>query len=215
MTMENKKALILIDLQNDFCPGGNLAVAEGDQVIPIANQVQSYFDLVIATKDWHPQDHKSFAINHIGKKIGEIISLNSIPQILWPSHCVQKSVGSDFHSELQTEKITKIFYKGSDPLVDSYSAFFDNAHLHDTGLGDYLKNKNIKDIYLMGLATDYCVKFSCLDACNLGFNVYIIKEGCRGVELKPGDCANAFEEMLEAGAKIVSLAEVQAAAAGR
>lgn len=202
------KALILVDLQNDFCSGGNLAVPGGDEVIPIANQLQRYFDCIIATKDWHPKDHMSFASNHPGKKIGDLVNIGDMEQILWPDHCVQDSKGSEFHPELDTRQIDKIIYKGTDKNIDSYSTFFDNAHLRETGLKGYLKEKKINEIYIMGLATDYCVKYSCRDAVKLGFDTYIIEDACRGVELKEGDIRSAFQEMKEEGVKIVQSKEI-------
>jgi nicotinamidase/pyrazinamidase len=161
-------ALILVDLQNDFVPGGALAVKDGDQVIPIANAMQKHVDLVIATQDWHPADHGSFAANHPGKKIGDVIDLNGLPQILWPVHCVQNTRGAEFVPGLNTDRFAQIFRKGIDPTIDSYSTFFDNAHRRSTGLADCLKPRGVTDVYLMGLATDYCVKFSALDARQLG-----------------------------------------------
>ena len=204
-----KKALIMVDLQNDFCRGGSLAVPEGDAVIAIANQVQPYFDLVIATKDWHPEDHMSFASNHPGKKVGDVMMVDNLSQVLWPDHCVQESKGSEFHPQLDTSRINKIIYKGTDKKVDSYSAFFDNAHLLATGLIDYLESESVSEIYIMGLATDYCVKYSCLDAELLGFNVHVIKEGCRGVELSPGDVQSALREMESCGVKMVSVKDIK------
>ncbi len=194
-----KTALILIDLQNDFCQGGRLAVPDGDAVIPMANQLQPHFDLVVATQDWHPQNHMSFASNHAGHQVGDMIKLRDVDQILWPDHCVQNSKGAEFHPALNTNAIQKIFRKGIDPSVDSYSAFYDNAHLRATGLEEYLNNEKVTDIYIMGLATDYCVKYSCLDASQMNFNVYLIEDACRGVELKSGDVANAIREIQEAG----------------
>lgn len=201
----NKAALLLVDLQNDFCRGGNLAVPDGDAVIPVANQLQERFSLVVATKDWHPADHMSFAANHANKNIGEVVQVHGIDQVLWPVHCVQDSVGAEFHPALHTESIAKIFYKGTDRSVDSYSAFFDNEHLRTTGLGDYLQQQGVQDVYVMGLATDYCVKYTCLDAVQLGFNVYLIENGCHGVELQKGDIEKALQEMREAGVKTVVL----------
>ncbi len=198
------KALVLIDLQNDFCPGGNLAIHEGDQVIPIANRLQQKFDLVIATKDWHPQDHLSFASNHADRKIGDVVMLSGLEQILWPDHCVQGTHGAEFHPELQTERIKIIFYKGTDKFIDSYSALYDNAHLRSTGLGEYLQAQQVNEIYMMGLATDYCVKYSALDAKKAGFDVCVMMDGCRGVELQKGDVERAIEEMRAAGVKIVT-----------
>lgn len=198
-----KKALLLVDLQNDFCPGGALAVPDGDAVIGLANELQPHFDLILATKDWHPANHVSFASNHPGKKIGEVINVHGINQVLWPDHCVQNTKGSEFHPLLDTSRIQEIFHKGTDPFIDSYSAFFDNEHKRATGLADYLSKEGVTDLYIMGLATDYCVRYSCLDATRFNFNVSVIFDGCRGVELKAGDVATAMKEMLEAGVKLV------------
>ena len=148
------KALIIVDVQNDFIPGGALAVSEGDQIVPIVNQIQYQFDFIVATQDWHPADHASFAVNHRGKKIGDFIDLNGVQQILWPVHCVQGSFGADFHSELLREKWKKVFQKGTNPMVDSYSGFFDNNRKGDTGLSSYLKENGITDIFVCGLAAD-------------------------------------------------------------
>jgi nicotinamidase/pyrazinamidase len=194
-----QEALILVDLQNDFCPGGALAVPGGDQVMTIANELQKKFELVVATCDWHPKGHASFDSSHPGYQIGDVVDLNGVFQVLWPDHCVQGTKGSKFHPDLDQSNITQIFYKGTDPEIDSYSAFFDNAHLKATGLGDYLKNKGVKQVYIMGLATDYCVKFTCLDAIELGFETFFIEDGSRGVEFKPGDTAAAIDEMIAAG----------------
>lgn len=196
-------ALLMVDLQNDFCQGGNLAVPDGDAVIAVANRLQPLFDMVIATKDWHPIDHGSFASNHPGKNIGDTVELNTIPQLLWPDHCVQDSQGAAFHPDLDTKKITKIIFKGTHKNIDSYSAFFDNAHLKETGLANYLRDHGIQTLYILGLATDYCVKYSCRDAVKSGFETYVIEDACRGVELKPGDVAAAFQEMRDEGVKIV------------
>lgn len=206
--MEKKKALILVDLQNDFCAGGSLAVPEADRVIPIANELQAYFDLVVATQDWHPQDHMSFASNHLEYEIGDLIFVNGQTQILWPDHCVQNSKGAEFHPGLDRHKIHKVFQKGIDRQIDSYSAFYDNAHLRSTGLGEYLHSEGIKDVYIMGLATDYCVKFSTLDALHLGFDVHVIKDACCGVELMHGDTEQALADMRKAGAFLISAKDI-------
>lgn len=198
-----KKALIMVDLQNDFCSGGSLAVPGGEEVIPIANQLQPLFDLVVATQDWHPKNHSSFASNHLSHQVGDVIRLDGLEQIVWPDHCVQDSHGAEFHRELNTHLIKKIFHKGTDQNIDSYSAFFDNAHRRQTGLSDFLKQEHIQRIYLMGLATDYCVKYSALDALKEGFDVSVIIDACRGVELNPGDISKAIEEMKAAGAHII------------
>ncbi len=193
--IKSNSALILVDIQNDFCPGGSLAVRGGDDVIAIANSLQQEFPITIATKDWHPTNHTSFASNHLGKKIGDVIKVHGIDQILWPDHCIQNTHGAEFHLQLNTQNIQKIFYKGTNPEIDSYSAFFDNEHRRATRLGDYLHDINIKNVYIMGLATDYCVKYSCLDAVQLGFHTHIIQEGCRGVELHPGDIEKTLQEL--------------------
>ena len=193
-------ALILVDLQNDFLPGGALGVPHGDEVIPLADRLQQIFNLVVATKDWHPLDHGSFAANHPGKKPGDRIMLDGIEQILWPVHCVQDTHGAAFAPFFDTSRIAHVFHKGTERNIDSYSTFFDNAHRRHTGLAHYLEKHGIKDIYLMGLALDYCVKYSTLDARQLGLNTYVIVDGCRGIELKPGDIDRALEEMKDAGA---------------
>jgi nicotinamidase/pyrazinamidase len=196
------KALILVDLQNDFCPGGALAVKEGDQTIEIANQVMDKFDLVIATQDWHPAAHRSFAAHHTGKQPGEVVDLHGLPQVLWPIHCVQGSFGAEFVRELNRSGIDRIFVKGTDPNIDSYSGFFDNGHRKATGLGDFLKEQQADEVYVMGLATDYCVKFTALDALQLGFPTTLIVDGCRGVNLEPDDVDKAIREMEEKGVKL-------------
>lgn len=203
------KALILVDLQNDFVPGGALAVNEGDRVVPVANQLARRFELVVATQDWHPADHGSFAFNHPGKKVGELIELNGLPQVLWPVHCVQNTPGAAFAAGLEMSKVRRVFQKGTDPAIDSYSGFFDNGHRRATGLGDFLSGKGVKDVYVMGLATDYCVKFTALDARGLGLNVYLVEDGCRGVNLKAGDVERAIEEMKGAGVKVMRSAEIE------
>lgn len=198
-----EKALILVDLQNDFCKGGSLSVPDGDAVIPIANKLQSYFDLVLATQDWHPEDHMSFAANHPDRRVGDVIVVDELSQVLWPNHCVKNSKGAEFHPDLDTHQIRKIFHKGTDKKIDSYSAFFDNAHKRYTGLADYLRSEQVEDVYIMGLATDYCVKYSALDAVHLGFNVYVIEDACRGIDLHPGDIAKAYDEMRAAGVHVL------------
>ena len=203
-----KGALILVDLQNDFLPGGALAVPHGDEVIPLADELQQHFDLVVATKDWHPADHGSFAANHPGKKPGDRIILDGIEQILWPVHCVQNTNGAEFAPSFDTSRIAHVFHKGTKRNIDSYSTFFDNAHRRHTGLAHYLEKRGIKDIYLMGLALDYCVKYSTLDARHLGLNTYVIVDGCRGIDLNPGDIARALDEMKRVGAVLLKSPEL-------
>jgi nicotinamidase/pyrazinamidase len=197
------KALILVDLQNDFLPGGALPVPNGEAVIPLANQLQGQFKLVVATQDWHPAHHKSFAANHPGRKPGEVIKLQQLPQVLWPVHCVQKTRGSEFAPGLMLNRVNKIIRKGTDPDIDSYSGFFDNGHLRATGLNEYLQDKKVTEVYVMGLATDYCVKFTALDGVSLGFKVYLIEDACRGVNLKSDDVVSAIAEMKAAGVNLV------------
>ncbi len=204
-----KTALILVDVQNDFCPGGSLPVTGGFDILPVINQLQPLVDLVVATKDWHPQNHSSFAVNH-GKPVGEVIMLDGLQQILWPAHCVQGSGGAEFVPGLKTERITKIFDKGTDPAIDSYSGFFDNGHKRATGLGEYLKQQGITDVYVVGLATDYCVKWTALDAQQLGFNTSVVLDACRGVNLKPGDVDRAIEELKNASIAVIQSADFQA-----
>lgn len=192
-------ALILVDIQNDFLPGGALAVPNGDEVIAVANQQQSRFDLIVATQDWHPRDHRSFAANHEGKRIGDSIDVNGISQILWPVHCVQKTQGADFAATLKKDRWARVFRKGVDREIDSYSGFFDNRRAKDTGLGGFLRQQGVDSVFVLGLATDYCVKFTALDALTLGFRTHLIVEGCRGVNLSPDDARRAVEEMRDAG----------------
>jgi nicotinamidase/pyrazinamidase len=201
--MSTDRALILVDIQNDFVPGGALAVAEGDAVIPVANRVQQAFDLIVASRDWHPLDHGSFAANHPGRSVGDVIDLHGLPQILWPVHCVQNTSGADFVPGLDISRIDRVFLKGTDKEIDSYSAFFDNGHRKSTGMGDYLKERGVREVYVCGLATDYCVNFTALDALQLGFNVHLIEDASRGVNLKPQDSANALEEIRRLGGHII------------
>lgn len=202
------KGLLLVDIQNDFLPGGALEVAEGNQIISIVNELMKKdFDVVIASRDWHPRDHVSFAENH-GRIPGEIIEVGGIKQILWPIHCVGGDWGSDFAPDLEINNVDKIFYKGRDKYVDSYSAFFDSGKQRSTGLEDYLKKHNITELYIVGLATEYCIKYSVLDSLFLGFATHVILDACRGVELNKGDCQRAVKKMEICGAKIISSEDV-------
>lgn len=198
------KALILVDIQNDFLPGGALEVKKGDEILPLVNKlVDLPFDLIVATQDWHPSDHGSFAEKY-GKHPGQHVKLGGVDQILWPVHCVQESFGAELSSELNVQKVQKTFFKGTEKDIDSYSTFFDNGHKKSTGLEDYLLSKGITDVYLAGLATDYCVKFSALDAIKLGFNTYVVVDACRGINLKEGDVETALKEIIASGGHIIS-----------
>lgn len=206
--MNKKSALILVDLQNDFMPGGALEVKSGDQILPVVNMLcDCPFDRIIATKDWHPVNHMSFAENH-NKKPGEHITTCGVDQILWSTHCVQHTRGAEFHPGWSSEKVDRVVQKGTDPLIDSYSTFFDNGHQKKTGLHDFLQEENIHYLYIAGLATDYCVKYSALDAKHLGYHVVVIKDACRAVNLKAEDETNAFEEMRRAGIEIIHSKDV-------
>lgn len=202
-------ALILVDIQNDFLPGGALAVPQGDAVIPVANTLIPSFQLVVATQDWHPPQHMSFAANHPGKKVGERIELEMLPQVLWPIHCVQDTPGANFSSKLDLPNTLKVFKKGTDVRIDSYSGFFDNGKRRSTGLGDFLKNCGVTRVFILGLATDYCVKATALDAQSIGFETFLVHDGCRGVNLTEGDIQQALSEMETAGVKITFSGEVK------
>ncbi len=194
--------LLIVDMQNDFMPGGPLGVPGADEIVPILNKLMPHFSLVVATQDWHPADHTSFAKNHPGKKVGDRVEVQGISQILWPVHCVRNTKGAELVSGLNKDKISSIFYKGTDKLVDSYSAFFDNIHRRATGLYDYLESRDVEEIYIAGVATDYCVLYSVLDALEFGLQVHVISDACRGIDLYPGDVEAAFTKMVERGAKI-------------
>lgn len=197
-------ALIVVDLQNDFLPGGALAVPQGDEVIPVVNRLLARFELSVATQDWHPANHGSFAVNHPGKQVYDQIVLEGLPQTLWPPHCVQNSQGAQLASALEAARLAGVFQKGTNPAIDSYSGFFDNGHKRATGLGDWLKSHGVAEVCVCGLATDYCVKFTALDAIQLGFAVSLVADACRGVNLRPHDSRDAMEEMKRAGVRVVS-----------
>jgi nicotinamidase/pyrazinamidase len=202
------RALVLVDLQYDFCPGGALAVAHGDETVAIAARLERVFDPIVATQDWHPPGHKSFAVNNPGKQIGELAELDGLPQVMWPAHCVQGTRGAELHAGLDRSRITEVFRKGTDPEIDSYSGFFDNGHRKATGMGDWLKQRGVTELYVLGLATDYCVKFTVLDALQLGFAVSVVVDGCRAVELQPGDGERAIAAMREAGATVITSRDI-------
>jgi nicotinamidase/pyrazinamidase len=197
------EALVVVDLQYDFMPGGALSVAGGDWIVSIASRVLQKFDLVVATQDWHPPDHGSFVANHPSRKVGDVVDLDGLEQILWPVHCVQGTRGAELVEQLDTLRVRRIFHKGTDPRIDSYSGFYDNAHRKATGLSDFLLAGGVKRVYLMGLATDYCVKYSALDARSPGFETIVIEDCCRGVNAQPEDSQRAIEEMKRFGVNIV------------
>lgn len=193
-------ALILIDIQNDFLPGGSLAVQGGDQIIPVINGIMDRYDLVVSTLDWHPPDHGSFASNHPERRPGEVVELDGLNQILWPDHCIQHTAGASFSRDLDLHRVEGIFRKGTDPQIDSYSGFFDNGHRKSTGLGEYLKEQGVFKVTCVGLAADYCVKFTALDAVQkFGFETVVLRYGTKAVNLQTDDFDKAMAELSAAG----------------
>jgi len=198
-----QSALIVVDVQNDFCPGGSLAVEEGDDVVPVINSILGLFPRVVATQDWHPADHVSFASSHPGRKVLDLVNADGIDQVLWPDHCIQGTLGAELHPRLAVGPIGLLLRKGRRRELDSYSAFFENDHRSDTGLRHYLTGLGVPDLYVCGLATDYCVRATVLDARRLGFPVTVVTDACRGVDLPRGSVVEALREMEAAGARIL------------
>lgn len=196
------KTLIIIDVQNDFMPGGSLAIKNGDAIVPVINSIQEKFDLVVATQDWHPLSHASFASNYTGKKEYDIIKLNGLDQVLWPNHCVQDTIGAEFHSDLKTDQIAAVFRKGMNVEIDSYSGFYDNGHLKSTGLAGYLRELKANDLYFCGLAADICVYFSLLDALKEGFKATLIEDA--SCPLSEVDFLRLKDDLISKGAKIIN-----------
>lgn len=205
-------ALVVVDVQNDFLPGGALAVPRGDEVVPVINALMDRFDVVVATQDWHPPEHRSFAASHEGRRPGEEVELAGLPQVLWPEHCVQGTPGAEFAPGLRTERFAAIFRKGVDPEIDSYSGLYDNGRRRATGLEGALRGMGVKRVFVAGLATDYCVRATALDAARAGFETYCIEDACRGVDLRPGDVDRALAEMRAAGVRVVRSGDVLAGA---
>jgi len=196
------KVLIITDVQNDFCPGGALAVSEGDTIIPAINVLSPRFERVIATQDWHPARHVSFAQTH-GRREYEVIKVDGIEQVLWPPHCVAGTSGAEFHKDLNTENVDLILRKGTRPLLDSYSVFLENDKKTETGLHYYLKGLQLQDVYLCGLTTDYCIFFSAMDAKDYGFNVFVILDACKGIDMPEGSLPAAVDTMRNAGVHLI------------
>jgi len=208
LTKLKKAVLLVIDVQNDFCPGGTLEVKDGDGVVPVINRIMGEFPKVAATQDWHPQNHVSFASNHRGMSAFDSVSINGIDQVLWPDHCVQGTEGADLHPDLDKRYFDNILRKGTAPGLDSYSAFFENDKTTSTGIEYYLKGLGIEAVYVCGLATDFCVFYSVMDSVELGFKTTLIVDAARGVDFPEGSIEKAVANMRSAGVKVVKSEEV-------
>ena len=202
------KALLIVDVQNDFCPGGKLAVPDGDAVVPVINTLIDRFDIIIQTQDWHPANHSSFASNYADKEPYSTIELDYGTQVLWPDHCIQGSKGAEFHPELNTKKTQVIIRKGFRKQIDSYSTFFENDQTTVTGLSGYLRERDIKEVYTTGLASDFCVKWSVLDGIDEGFKMYLVEDAVRGIDLN-GSLQNALAEMRKKGALFITSDQIE------
>lgn len=200
--MQRNSALIVVDVQNGFTPGGHLAVAHADQIIPKINQLATHFDNIVLTQDWHPENHISFAENHVGKNPFDTVELNYGTQVLWPSHCVQGTPDADFHPDLNIPRAQLIIRKGFHPEIDSYSAFKEADHQTSTGLAGYLKERGIDTVYIVGIATDFCVAWTAIDAAKMGFKSYVIADATKAIDLQ-GSLQHAWQEMLAVGVKRV------------
>ena len=201
------KALLIVDIQYDFCPGGALAVPDGDTIIPTVNQLIDHFDVIVQTQDWHPEGHSSFASSHEGKEPFDTVEMDYGTQVLWPDHCVQGSKGAEFHEDLNTLKSQVIIRKGFRRMIDSYSTFFENDQKTATGLTGYLKQRGITDLYTVGLATDFCVKWSILDGIDEGFNMHIVEDAVKGIDLN-GSIVKAWEEMKKKGVRVTQSEDI-------
>jgi len=201
------KALLIVDIQYDFCPGGALAVPDGDTIIPTVNQLIDHFDVIVQTQDWHPEGHSSFASSHEGKEPFDTVEMDYGTQVLWPDHCVQGSKGAEFHEDLNTLKSQVIIRKGFRRMIDSYSTFFENDQKTATGLTGYLKQRGITDLYTVGLATDFCVKWSILDGIDEGFNMHIIEDAVKGIDLN-GSLDEAWDEMKKKGVRVTQSEDI-------
>ena len=202
MQISPRSALLVIDVQNDFIPGGQLAVPEGDQIVPLINRLSGLFKQVIIAQDWHPSGHASFASSHPGRQPYEVIQLPYGEQTLWPDHCVQGSAGAEFHPDLKLPHAQLIIRKGCNPDIDSYSAFLEADRRTTTGLAGYLKERGIDTVYMVGLALDFCVMFSALDARAAGFNTFVVLDACRAIDME-GSLATAMERMQTAGVGLI------------
>ncbi len=205
---QRTSALIVVDVQNDFCPGGPLAIDASDGIVPVVNRLMGRFSRVVATQDWHPKDHVSFASNHPGKAVFDTVAVGKTTQVLWPDHCVQATRGADFHPWLEVRRVGLVLRKGMRTELDSYSGFFENDGKTETGLQHWLSGLGLKRVYVCGLATDYCVRATALDARRLGFETFLVQDACRGVDQPPGGLDRALGEMRAAGVRFVQSGEV-------
>jgi nicotinamidase/pyrazinamidase len=207
-TSTGRRALIIVDMQYDFMPGGALPTSGGDEIVGLINRLQPAYDLVVATQDWHPQGHGSFASRHPGAHPGDVVQLAGLEQVLWPDHAVQGSHGADLVAGLDRSRIARVFRKGTEPDVDSYSGFYDNGRRGDTGLADYLREQGVAEVAVVGLALDYCVKYTALDAARSGFRTSVIVDASRAVNLAPGDGEDAVGTMRAAGVRVARSASI-------
>jgi nicotinamidase/pyrazinamidase len=205
---QGRSALLVIDVQNDFCPGGALAVRDGDAVVEPANRLMRRFERVVATQDWHPAGHVSFASSWPGRSVYDTVEADGISQVLWPDHCVRGSAGARFHPALEVDRASIIIRKGTSPRLDSYSALFENDRRSPTGLEGWLRSMGVERLFLSGLATDFCVYYSAMDALRLGFEVVVVADAVRGVDLPSGSVAQRLEELEKAGARLATSGEI-------
>lgn len=205
--MLNKSVLIIVDVQNGFTPGGNLAVAHADQIIPQINQLAEVFENIVLTQDWHPENHVSFVENHVGYRPFETIELAYGPQVLWPAHCIQGTQDAEFHPNLKASKAQLIIRKGFHTNIDSYSAFIEADHQTSTGLAGYLKERGINRVFIAGIATDFCVAWTAMDACKLGFETYVVADASQGIDLE-GSLQQAWQEMQAYGVKRIYVKDI-------
>ncbi len=203
----NSTAFLMIDIQNDFCPGGTLAVADGDGIVPLVNRLQERFSVRVLTQDWHPADHSSFASNHEQAEAYSLSQMAYGDQVLWPDHCIQGTLGADFHPDLNTDKVDAVVRKGYRPEIDSYSGFFENDRKTKTGLAGYLRDREIKHLVLAGLATDFCVHYTAVDGANLGFQVTLLDDACRAIDLH-GSLRAALQAMATCGVVVSTSSEI-------